>query len=89
MVHKLWESFIVRVERVSDRMVFIDIPIATYTYRFISVYFPHAGDSIEDYETCFNDLRTNVIMGQRLGMKCMVGGDFNTDLNRGWRGDRL
>ena len=87
MVNKLWVPFIVRVVRVSDRMVFIDIRIAVCTYRFISVYFPHVGYSIEDYEICFNDLRTNVIMGQRLGMKCMVGGDFNIELNRGWRGD--
>ena len=88
MVHKLWEPFIIRMERVSDRIVFADIRISKCTYRFIAVYFLHAGYSLEDFEICFDDLRSKVLMGQRLGMKCMVGGDFNIELNRGWRGEK-
>lgn len=89
LIHEKWESSIVHIKRVSDRMVLTDIRIGTCTYRFIAVYFPHAGYALEEFETCIDNLRTNVLMGQRLGMKCMVGGDFNIEMNRGWRRDRL
>ena len=73
----------------SDRIVLIDLLLGMYKYRFIAVYFPHAGYSLHDYNCCFDLLRQAILDGQRSGCRCMLGGDFNTVIHKGWRGDRL
>ena len=58
-------------------------------FRMVATYFPHAGYSVDDYNMCFDAVRKTVIDGQQINHKCFVGGDFNTILNFGWRGNRL
>ena len=70
-------------------MVYVDLVINDRKYRIVSVYVPHGGYDQIHFDTCFDHIRQTVLDGQRLGMKCMMGGDFNTELHRGWRGDRL
>ena len=67
----------------------MDVKLHGKDYRILAIYVPHAGYSVNEYENCLDDFRNCVLDGQRNGRKCMVGGDFNTDLLRGWRGDRL
>ena len=55
----------------------------------VATYYPHVGYSIDDYNLCFDALRTVVLDGQQNNCKCFVGGDFNSVLDFGWRGNRL
>jgi len=89
LVHARWASSIIRFHKVSDRLVYVDLLLNGNKYRVIAVYVPHAGYDVYWFDTCFDHLRKTIIDGQRMGFKCMVGGDFNTEQNRGWRGDRL
>ena len=78
-----------KVEQVSDRVMYVDIVVNHITVRMVATYFPHAGYSIDDYNLCFDSLRKVVLDGLRINRKCFVGGDFNSILDFGWRGNRL
>ena len=73
----------------SDRVLLVDLMLQHRKYRIICVYVPHAGYSLEIFEACFEELQLVIRDAQAQAMKCMVGGDFNAELYRGWRGDRL
>ena len=80
---------ITRFSRVSHRVLSLDLQMHGYKYKIISIYMPHAGYPTESFNECLDDIRVAVLDGQRHGMRCLLGGDFNTELYRGWRGDRL
>ena len=73
----------------SDRVLYVDVLLVDRKYRAVAVYIPHVGYTFEEYDICFDHLRQTIIDAQRHGIKCMVGGDFNIELYRGWRGNRL
>ena len=89
MVHRRWIDSIVVCHKVSDRIVYIDMKIFGRKYRIIAVYVPHQGYPVDDFASCFDHLRLTVLDAHREGMQCMLGGDFNTELERGWRGGCL
>ena len=89
LVNARWAPCIRNCCKISDRIGYVDLVLNGTKYRIIAVYIPHAGYNIDYFTVCFNYLRKAVLDGQRLGMRCMIGGDFNTERNRGWRGDRL
>ena len=89
LIHARWTSDVTTFCRVSDRLLYVDVKLHGKGYRILAIYVPHAGYNVNEYEICLDDLRKCVLEGQRQGRKCMVGGDFNTELQRGWRGDRL
>ena len=55
----------------------------------VSAVVPHAGYSQTPYHKCMDALRNAFVDAGKTGFKCMVGGDFNTGLYRGWRDYRL
>ena len=89
LVHARWASSIVHFQKVSDRLVYVDLLLHGLKYRVIAIYVPHAGYHQTWFDECFDHLRTTVLEAQNQGMKCMIGGDFNLEQNRGWRGDRF
>ena len=64
----------------------MDVKLNAWNYRIIAIYAPHAGYTVHEFNICFDDLRKCVLEGQRNGRKCVIGGDFNTDLERMERG---
>ena len=89
LVNTKWVPYIICSERVSDRIVYIDLDIFGKQCRVIAVYFPHAGYPSDDFHQCLYLLRTTIMATSENGMKCMVGGDFNLVLHHGWRGTSL
>ena len=89
LIHKRWVHSIIECKQVSDRIVYVDMIVFGKKYRIIAVYVPHGGYRVEDFTTCFHHLRETVLEAHRSGMKCMMGGDFNTELEHGWRGGYL
>ena len=89
LVHSRWASSIIQFHKISDRLVFVDLLLHESKYRVIAIYVPHAGYQQIWFDECFDHLRTTVLEAQRKGMECMIGGDFNLEQHRGWRGDRF
>ena len=89
LIHARWTASTVRFCKVFDRLVFADMIINSKKYRVIAVYMPHAGYEQHYFTECFDHLRQAILDGHGAGMRCMVGGDFNIERYRGWRGDRL
>ena len=82
-------SCIIEFCKVSDRVTYVDLVLNGTKYRIISVYVPHAGYDVSCFTICFDHLRKALSDGQRAGFRCMIGGDFNSERHRGWRGDKL
>lgn len=55
----------------------------------MSVYFPHAGYATEDFNGVFDYVRMGLLEAQCRGYKCLLGGDFNADIESGLRGARI
>ena len=89
LVNARWKHSILQFGKVSDRVAYVDLCINNKQYRIIAVYVPHGGYDQHCFDYCFDHIRQTILEGQRLGMQCMIGGDFNSELNRGVRGDKL
>lgn len=50
---------------------------------------PHAGYTAREFRHYLNEVRECVLCVQNQGLKCIVGGDFNVQLGRGWRSANL
>jgi exonuclease III len=87
LVNARWAPCIIDFCKISDRVAYVDLVLSGTKYRIIAVYVPHAGYHVDYFTVCFDHLRKTLLDGQRKGMKCMLGGDFNTEQNRGWRGN--
>ena len=78
------------VKQISLRLMFADVVLSHGTVRFVAAQAPHlSGYSrdvlnqfYEDLHACLEDAR-----GRRFQL--VVGGDFNTQLNTGFRGTLL
>ena len=89
LIHQRWVQSVTSFSRVSDRLLLVDLTMHERLYRIQSIYIPHAGYHVNDFNICFDDLRKSVLEGQQIGRKCFIGGDFNAEMYRGWRGNRL
>ena len=58
-------------------------------FRFVSVYMPHGGYPLADFETCLQSIDDTIHSGQSRGRKCIIGGDFNLTMGRGPRSEAL
>ena len=76
LIHQRWVQFITKFIRVSDRLLYLDLFVNGRSYRFSAVYVPHAGYSVDIFNSCYDDLKSIVLEGQQLGRQCFVGGDL-------------
>ena len=88
LIHRRWLQSTIFC-RTSDRLLFVDLTLNERHYTILLIYAPRAGYSVNDFNSCFDDLRQLVLEGQKIRRECLVGGDFNSDVHRGWRGTRL
>ena len=89
LVHSQWVRHILCFRQVSDRVAYIDVSIGNVLCRIIAVYVPHAGYPTVDFDACFDDIRVAVLDARRQNINAIVAGDFNTEVDRGWRSCRL
>ena len=55
----------------------------------ISVYLPHCGYPQEDFDTSMEQIKVTIGTARRQQRKCILGGDFNSQIGVGVRGDAL
>ena len=80
---------IIRVERFGGRLMYVDVRLLHSTIRFISIYCPHAGYSTADLQILYDQLHMVLDDARRHSLRFTIGGDFNTVLGLGVRGDML
>ena len=80
-----WVDKVVRVDRVSDRIITLELLIGKTVTTFISVYAPHSGRSEEEKDSFYDALRATVakIADKKL---VIIAGDLNGHVGRGSEG---
>ena len=73
----------------SSRICFVDMMMKAGVTRFVATYTPHMGYSNHDLYRYYDQLAWVLDDARRQGRTIVVGGDFNTQLNVGIRGDCL
>ena len=73
----------------SSRICFVDMMMKAGVTRFVATYTPHMGYSNHDLYRYYDQLAWVLDDARRQGRTIVLGGDFNTQLNVGIRGDCL
>ena len=69
--------------------MYVDVTTFNKTVRFAAVYMPHAGYPDPDLRLVYERLHQILEDARSKSFACIVGGDFNTQLHVGLRGDLL
>ena len=88
-IHNRFSSCVQRVHVFGDRLMYVDLRIGMRSMRVVSLYMPHAGDRIEDLRQLYEQLQFILADARRRGFSYVVGGDFNSQLDIGVRGELL
>ena len=89
LLHRKHVHRVGQVTSLNERLMFLDLHYGRRCVRFISLYMPHAGYSLEDLRIVYDMLHVVLDEAERLHYKIIVGGDFNTELHVGHRGNFL
>ena len=89
LVHSKHVAAVQRVQTVDERVLYVDLRINGLTFRMVSVYMPHAGYPTEDLMQTYDSLHCVLEGARKRNIAYVVGGDFNTQLHVGPRGDLL
>ena len=89
LLHARWHDQIIAHRCVSSRTVYVDVKTTGRSYRIVSIYLPHAGYSMELFNQYLNELAHVIADARTHNLKCVLGGDFKTELHKDWRGERL
>ena len=73
----------------SSWICFVDMMMSAGVTRFVATYTPHMGYSNHDLYRYYDQLAWVLDDARRQGRTIVLGGDFNTQLNVGIRGDFL
>lgn len=74
---------------VSGRIMALDFVVNKIKIRAIAVYMPHCGYPDQDLENAHDQLRSTLAPAQTQQRRLIVGGDFNSQIGIGMRGDML
>lgn len=88
-LHSKHKTCVQQVRVLDDRLMYLDLKNGARVIRLVSVYMPHAGYPIDDLRRLYEQLQFVLEDARRRGFTYMVGGDFNTQLGVGTRGDLL
>ena len=69
--------------------MYVDVTTFNKTVRFAAVYMPHAGYPDAEMRLVYERLHQILEDARSKSFACIVGGDFNTQLHVGLRGDLL
>ena len=76
LLHKKHVHRVGQVTSLNERLMFLDLHCGRRCVRFISLYMPHAGYSIEALRSVYDMLHAVLDEAERLQYKTIVGGDF-------------
>ena len=74
---------------ISGRVLAMDVCINGLKIRVVAAYLPHCGYDVEVFDQTFDQIRCVVDQGQKQKRKIIIGGDFNLQVNVGYRGTQL
>ena len=77
------------IHRVCSRVLGLDLRVNGIKIRAVAVYVPHCGYDIEHFNETFDQLRYFASVGRKKGRRLVIGGDFNTQIGIGSRGECL
>ena len=89
LCHKRHVDAAISVQVVSERLMYLDLKVLTGLVRFVAVYMPHMGYPHHELQTVYDQLHLILDGAARVGAQVVVGGDFNTQLHVGHRGEVL
>ena len=89
LCHKRHVDAVISVQVVSERLMYLDLKVLTGLVRFVAVYMPHMGYPHHELQTVYDQLHLILDGAARVGAQVVVGGDFNTQLHVGHRGEVL
>ena len=78
-----------RIHVFSGRVLALDVCIGGSTIRAVAVYLPHCGYDVQVFDEAYEQIRCAVDQGRKKHRKIILGGDFNTQANIGYRGMQL
>ena len=78
-----------RIHAFSGRVLALDICIDRVAIRVVAVYLPHCGYDVQVFDDTYEQIRCAIDQGKKKQRKIIVGGDFNTQANIGYRGMQL
>ena len=89
LLHERHVSKLKLVKQISLRLMFADLVLSHGTVRFVAAYAPHSGYSRDVLDKFYEDLHACLEDARGKRFQLVVGGDFNTQLNTGFRGTLL
>ena len=69
--------------------MYVDVALYKHTYRIIAIYWPHAGYPTSYFNACVDEVRIVILDAAAKGIRPIFGGDLNTQMHTGRRGQRL
>ena len=89
LVHQRHVASIRKIHFISDRLLRIDLRINDQPYAVFAIYLPHCGYAIQDFDDVYDKLDQSLASNVHQNPKIIIGGDFNTQVNTGYRGQRM
>ena len=77
------------VHDISDRVLGLDFIVNNIKVRAVAVYLPHMGYPQEDYDVAVEQIKCVLGEARQKQRRIILGGDFNSQLGVGIRGETL
>ena len=90
LIHSRWADKVAAINRVSDRILVVSLDLSKdFRISVCAVYLPHCGFGNDALTNCYTELGEAVQKQKRAGRHIIIGGDFNTQVSLGVRGESL
>ena len=89
LIHERYADSIATIREFGERVLAVRIRDNSIKLTVISVYVPHAGYSVDDLHELYKKLRKATAWASSYSSRIIIGGDFNTQLDVGYRGKLL
>ena len=89
LVHARHADNVKVIHRFHDRLLAIDLRVGSRVLRIASVYMPHAGYAFDELHSVYDKLLSLLDYEMQKRFDLIVGGDSNTVVDLGSRGDLL
>ena len=74
---------------ISGRIMALDLTVNKIKIRAVAVYMPHCGYTLDEFDETYDQLRCISGKTQTHHRRLIIGGDFNTQIDTGYRGNTM